>query len=94
MLSGWTTRGRLSCPYCQDNTYAFQLKHRRKTCWFDSHKRLPPPDHTYRRSRTLFTKNKKVFDSPPEEVSGESLRKHLRDFGAERTPDVGGHENI
>ena len=26
MLSGWTTHGRLSCPYCQDSTDAFQLK--------------------------------------------------------------------
>ena len=26
MLSGWTAHGKLSCSYCQDNTYAFQLK--------------------------------------------------------------------
>ena len=94
MLSGWTTHGRLSCPYCQDNTDDFQLKLGRKTCWFDCHKRFLPPDHPYRRSRTLFTKKKKVFDSPPEEVSGENLWEQLRNFGAERTPDVGGHENI
>ena len=94
MLSGWTTHGRLSCPHCQDNTDAFQLKHGRKTCWFDCHRRFLPPDHPYRRSRTLFTKNKKVFDSSPEEISGKKLSEQLRDFGADRTPDVGGHENI
>nr|VDC93765.1 unnamed protein product [Brassica oleracea] len=32
MLYGWTTHGRLSCPYFQDSTDAFQLKHGRKTC--------------------------------------------------------------
>nr|VDD29212.1 unnamed protein product [Brassica oleracea] len=56
--------------------------------------RFLPPDHPYRRSKTLFTKNKQVFDGPPEEVSGEDLLKQFRDFDAERTPDVGGHENI
>ncbi|XP_013624132.1 PREDICTED: uncharacterized protein LOC106330138 [Brassica oleracea var. oleracea] len=96
MLSGWTTHGRLSCPYCQDNTDAFQLKNGRKTCWFDCHRRFLPHDHPYRKSKTLFTKNKRVFDSPPEEVSGKKLKEQLRDFGADRTPDVGGngHEPI
>ena len=92
MLSGWTTHGRLSCPYCQDNTDAFQLRHRRKTCWFDCHRRFVPSDHPYRKSRTLFRKNKRVFDGPPPEVSGEDLWKQLRDFGAPRTADIGGHE--
>ena len=94
MLSGWTTHGRLSCPYCQDDTDAFQLKNGRKTCWFDCHRRFLPPDHPYRRSKTSFTKNKQVFDGPPEEVSGKDLLKQFRYFDAERTPDVGGHENI
>ncbi|WZZ25915.1 hypothetical protein YC2023_009316 [Brassica napus] len=94
MLSGWTTHGRLSYPYCQDDTYAFQLKNGRKTCWFDYHRRFLPPDHPYRRSKTSFTKNKQVFDGPPEEVSGKDLLKQFRYFDAERTPDVGGHENI
>ncbi|WZZ75342.1 hypothetical protein YC2023_086712 [Brassica napus] len=91
MLSGWTTHGRLSCPYCQDNTDAFQLKHGRKTCWFDCHRRFLPPDHPYRRSRNLFTKNKRVFDSPPPEICGADLSTQLRDFGAERMQDQGGH---
>ncbi|XP_056864276.1 uncharacterized protein LOC130511354 [Raphanus sativus] len=56
--------------------------------------RFLPPDHPYRRSRNAFTKNKQVFDGPPVEVSGEDLLKQFRYFDAERTPDVGGHENI
>src|SRR5690606_18889155 len=91
MLSGWTTHGRLSCPYCQDNTDVFQLKNGRKTCWFDCHRRFLPSDHPYRRSRNVFTKNKRMFDSPPPEVSEEEMLTQLRDFGEERTPDVGGH---
>ncbi|WZZ52222.1 hypothetical protein YC2023_052329 [Brassica napus] len=45
-------------------------------------------------SKTSFTKNKQVFDGPPKEVSGKDLLKQFRYFDAERTPDVGGHENI
>ncbi|XP_056843317.1 uncharacterized protein LOC130495813 [Raphanus sativus] len=30
MLSGWRTHGRLACPYCMDQTDAFQLKNGRK----------------------------------------------------------------
>lgn len=91
MLSGWTTHGRLSCPYCQDNTDAFQLKHGRKTCWFDCHRRFLPNDHPYHRANSLFKKKKKVFYGPPPELDGDYCLTQLRDFGAERTPDCGGN---
>ena len=35
MLFGWTTHGRLSCPYCLGLMDVFQLKNDRKSCWFD-----------------------------------------------------------
>ncbi|MBW1279351.1 hypothetical protein KYD79_26520, partial [Escherichia coli] len=55
MLSGWTTHGRLSCPYCQNETDAFQLKNGGKSCWFDCHRRFLPMNHPYRGNRRLFT---------------------------------------
>jgi len=91
MLSGWSTHGRLSCYYCQDNTDAFQLKHGRTTCWFDCHRRFLPKDHPYRRANSLFKKNKKVFDDSPPELDGDYCLTQLQDFGAERTPDCGGN---
>ncbi|XP_010518611.1 PREDICTED: uncharacterized protein LOC104793884 [Camelina sativa] len=94
MLSGWSTHGRLACPYCQDNTDAFQLRHGRKTSWFDCHRRFLPARHLYRRSRTLFRKNKQVVDAPPPEVDGNILLEQLRDFGAERTTDCGGNGHV
>jgi len=45
MLSGWSTHGRLSCPHCMDETESFQLKHGRKPCWFDCHRRFLPAQH-------------------------------------------------
>jgi len=32
---GGQRKGRLACPYCMDQTKAFQLKNGRKTSWFD-----------------------------------------------------------
>lgn len=40
---------------------------------------------------TLFRKNTKVFDSLLYEVSDSDLEEQLRNFSAERTPDVGGN---
>jgi len=37
MLFGWGTKGQLACPYCIQDTKAFQLRHRGKTYWFDCH---------------------------------------------------------
>ncbi|KAL1206112.1 hypothetical protein V5N11_005267 [Cardamine amara subsp. amara] len=94
MLSGWTTHGRLSCPYCEENTDAFQLKHGRKSCWFDCHRRFLPSDHPYRRSTTLFTKNKKVFDGPPPLTDGSTIFHLLGEFGAESTSYCGGNGHV
>ncbi|CAA7029818.1 unnamed protein product [Microthlaspi erraticum] len=91
MLSGWTTHGRLSCPYCQDDTNAFQLKHGQKTCWFDSHRRFLPASHPYRYKESWFLKNKVVYDTPPPEVDGLDILEELEDVGAERTAECGGN---
>ncbi|XP_024014993.1 uncharacterized protein LOC112088874 [Eutrema salsugineum] len=88
MLSGWTTHGRLSCPYCQDNTDAFQLKNGRKTCWFDCHRRFLPSSHPYRRNKRLFMKNRVVHEAPPPEIDGNNLLMQLRDFDAVTTKVV------
>ncbi|XP_048622406.1 uncharacterized protein LOC125591721 [Brassica napus] len=96
MLSGWTAHGRLSCPYCQDNTDAFQLKHGQKSCWFDCHRRFLPPNHPYRRNRRLFRKNRVVHDDPISSYDGEDILRQFRDFDVDSTTDCGGngHERI
>lgn len=89
MLSGWTTHGRLACPYCMDDTGAFWLKHGRKTCWFDCHRRFLPKDHTLRRNKKNFKKNKMVDSDPPTVYSGEELwSDHVSSLP--RTVDCGG----
>jgi len=34
MLSGWSTHGKLACPYCMENNKAFTLKNRGKASFF------------------------------------------------------------
>ena len=34
MISGWSTRGKLACPYCMENNKAFTLTYRGKLLFF------------------------------------------------------------
>ncbi|XP_020878682.1 uncharacterized protein LOC110227712 isoform X2 [Arabidopsis lyrata subsp. lyrata] len=94
MLSGWTTHGRLSCPYCMHQTDAFQLKHGRKTSWFDCHRRFLPVSHPYRKNKKLFTRNKVIRAPPPVYFSGEYLAEQLDYWGAQETAKCGGNWHI
>ncbi|XP_019083890.1 PREDICTED: uncharacterized protein LOC109125847 [Camelina sativa] len=96
MLSGWTTHGRLSCPYCMEDTYAFQLKHGWKSSWFDCHQRFLPRDHAYRQNIRSFRKNKVVMKSAPYNRSGEVILHHqLEDiYGLKKTVECGGNCHV
>lgn len=91
MLSGWTTHGRLSCPYCMNRTDAFQLKHGRKTSWFDCHRRFLPIYHSYRGNKRLFKRNKVVRTPAPVYLSGEELEAQIDYYGALETVIQGGN---
>jgi len=94
MLSGWTTHERLLCLYCQDNADAFQLRYGRKTCWFDCHRRFLRRNHSYRRNKTLFRKNKTICDPPPDEYYGDYILNQFCDFDIDRTISVGGNGHV
>ena len=94
MLSGWTTHGRLACPYCMGSTDAFQLKNGRKTSWFDCHRRFLPIIHPYRRNKTLFRSKRVVRDTAPPYLSGEDIEKDIDYYGAQETVKRGGNWHI
>jgi len=54
MLSGWSTSGRLACPYYMNNSKSFWLDNSRKFSWFDCHRQFLPMDHAYRRNKNAF----------------------------------------
>ncbi|XP_010436745.1 PREDICTED: uncharacterized protein LOC104720554 [Camelina sativa] len=97
MLSGWTTHGRLACPYCLEETKSFWLPNGRKHSWFDCHRVFLPKDHPYRRNLRAFRKGKSMHDDPPTWLSGEEiLYERIRSIeGVFRTVDCGGkgHDN-
>ena len=49
MLSGWSTHGKLACPYCMENIKSYQLEHGRKPCWFDYHHQFLSEHHLFRK---------------------------------------------
>ncbi|XP_028055573.1 uncharacterized protein LOC114259747 [Camellia sinensis] len=56
-LSGWSTKGKLACPSCNENASHQYLHHCRKTCYM-GHRRFLPHDH--------FLRTSKSFNGEPE----------------------------
>ena len=50
MLSGWSTHGKLACPYCMENNKAFTLTKGGKTSFFYYHRCFLPLNHRYRKN--------------------------------------------
>nr|GFB45563.1 hypothetical protein [Tanacetum cinerariifolium] len=73
MLSGWSTHGKLSCPYCMEKSKAFTLKHGRKTSFFDCHRQFLPRGHSFRRNKDGFIKGRVERDEPPPRLSGKEF---------------------
>ncbi|XXG88832.1 hypothetical protein AAC387_Pa12g0989 [Persea americana] len=77
MLSGWSTHGKMACPYCMERTKSFNLSHDRKPCWFDCHRRFFPVDHPFRRNRENFRKGKVENDMVAPRLSGTEMLEHV-----------------
>ncbi|GKV39907.1 hypothetical protein SLEP1_g47607 [Rubroshorea leprosula] len=74
MVSGWSTHGRLSCPYCMEMTRAFYLQYSRKICFFDCHRQFLPASHSYRMDASQFLKGHLEFGPPPTRLDGHFVR--------------------
>ncbi|KAJ0475406.1 putative Transposase-associated domain-containing protein [Helianthus annuus] len=70
MLSGWSTHGRLACPYCMGDTKAFRLDAGGKACWFDCHRRFLPKTHPFRKDANGFRRSTRSLLGPPPELTG------------------------
>jgi len=78
-FAGWSTHGRLSCPYgygCK----GFTLRNGHKACWFDCHRKFLPVDHEFRQQANAFRKNTRVSEEPPSILTGEEMQRHLDRF--------------
>jgi hypothetical protein len=54
MVSGWSTYGKLACPYCMKNNEAFTLRNGGKIFFFYYHRHFLPTDHMYKTNRRIF----------------------------------------
>ncbi|XP_042958085.1 uncharacterized protein LOC122293618 [Carya illinoinensis] len=78
-LSGWSTKGKMACPFCNAQTDSNWLKYGRKHCYM-GHRRLLPRDHIWRTRKGLFN-GKEDLRMPPTMVEGADLLTQLQMLG-------------
>jgi len=86
-FAGWSTNGKLACP-CGYGCQGFQLRHGRKACWFDCHRRFLPIDHPFRMQANAFRRNTTVLEEQPRHLTGQEVEDHLQKF-VDDTPNYG-----
>ncbi|XP_041026970.1 uncharacterized protein LOC121267174 [Juglans microcarpa x Juglans regia] len=74
-LSGWSTKGKMACPLCNEDTNSIWLKHGRKYCYM-GHRRFLPAAHSWRKKKVAFN-GKQDDQSPPPEFMGHDLLQQL-----------------
>ena len=92
MLSGWSTAGRLACPYCMDETEAFSLPNGKKQSWFDNHRKFLPAGHPFRRNKYAFRRNRMVMTPAPELRSGVDILREIDELGLVKVTELGSDE--
>ncbi|XP_020266948.1 uncharacterized protein LOC109842490 [Asparagus officinalis] len=78
MLSGWSTKGRLACPYCNYNTCSEYLKYSKKMCYM-GHRRFLKDDHPWRFNKRSFNGDIELGREPIS-LSGTEIIDELSDF--------------
>jgi hypothetical protein len=81
MVSGWSTHGKLACPYCMENNKAFTLTNGGKASFFYCHRRFLPTNHRYRKNINDFFIGRIEKDVGPSRFSGEELHDVVSEYG-------------
>ncbi|KAH7864273.1 hypothetical protein Vadar_027678 [Vaccinium darrowii] len=77
-LSGWSTKGKLACPNCNEDASHLYLHHGKKTCYM-GHSRFLPADHPLRKSSHSFDgKDEDRFE--PKMLSREDILAQLNNL--------------
>ncbi|CAL8154398.1 unnamed protein product [Prunus armeniaca] len=87
-MSGWSTSGKLACPYCASDTSHRRLSRGSKTCYL-GHRRFLPSDHVWRNQRRQFDNTREIRlapkrpsgddGTPPEPLTGEEVLHMVED---------------
>jgi hypothetical protein len=81
MVSGWSTHGKLACPYCMENNKAFTLTNGGKASFFYCHRHFLPPNHRYRKNKNDFFVGRVKKDVAPPRLSSEELFDVVSEYG-------------
>ncbi|XP_047310905.1 uncharacterized protein LOC124914407 [Impatiens glandulifera] len=77
-LSGWSTKGKLACPYCNKNTISMRLINGRKECYM-CHRRFLSENHKFRKEKDLFDGTIEIRKAP-ELLSGKDILHQVQDL--------------
>jgi hypothetical protein len=80
IFTGWSTHGRLTCPYCGSDTDCFHLAHGGKITYFDFHRHWLPRKHPFRSDKKNFIKNTVVTKGPPKRLNAAEIYAQLNNF--------------
>jgi len=81
MVSGWSTHGKLACPYHMENNKAFTLTNSGKVFFFYCHRRFLSPNHRYIKNKKDFFVGRVEKDVAPLCLSGEELIVIVSEYG-------------
>jgi hypothetical protein len=82
MVSGWSTYGKLACPYCMENNKAFMLTNEGKVSFFYCHRCFLPTYHRYRKNKNdFFFVGRVEKDVAPPHLSSEELHAVVSEYG-------------
>ncbi|XP_028125331.1 uncharacterized protein LOC114322251 [Camellia sinensis] len=73
-LSGWSTKGKLACPSCNEDASHQYLHHWKKTC-YTGHRRFLPHNHVLRKSKAFNGEPERKLE--PKLLSGEEVLGQL-----------------
>ncbi|CAL5322070.1 unnamed protein product [Camellia sinensis] len=73
-LSGWSTKGKLACPSCNEDASHQYLHHWKKTC-YTGHRRFLPHNHVLQKSKAF--NGEPEHRSEPKLLSGEEVLGQL-----------------
>jgi hypothetical protein len=81
MVFGWSTHGKLACPYRMENNKAFTLTNSGKASFSDCHRCFLPHNHKYRKNRKDFFVGRVENDVAPPRLSSEELFDVVSEYG-------------
>ena len=77
-LSGWSTKGKLACPCCNNDTISIRLSNCQKQCYM-GHRRFLPSNHKYRRDKKSFD-GRTDYREPRRQLTGQEMYEQARDL--------------